>query len=501
MAQDNHTGKFLRYIDSADKHLENSPKTATLYLDSIPKPIDKKIKGHLSCYYQLRALISDRDEERILQYQNHLLTLKYAKLEKNYEAAGIASLKLYYNTSIIKRDSLKANAYLEDAQKYFELDNNLAGLADVSQMYAHKASDNRNYTKSNNILLDNLSNYKNIKDDVYYYMYALFMLTTNYLYLDDLTNAEKYFNEFQALEGTPNLYPYLYKSHQVTLYSRVGSYYVRNGDIEATQRYLSKLDTMKSAMDEVDERKYYNLYIDYYSLINNENTKNNYIDSLRIFEEKQVAKNLEATVKVNEVLLDSELALQGELKGKKVIKTWMIILLIALLIVGGFFIKRIKKSRKLTEELEKNTDEYDYLKTNHDKLKVKVEGMKDYIDVVKKQIKTISVLNNVSEQREKIKELYKDLQLTSSNFFYKSKSHLELINELNIEFFKKINNDHPELDDSEVIICYYLHMGFKNKEIAIFVNRSLRSIENKRFRIGKKLKLKEKNTDLLAYLQ
>ena len=140
------------------------------------------------------------------------------------------------------------------------------------------------------------------------------------------------------------------------------------------------------------------------------------------------------------------------------------------------------------------------MQSSHEKLKVKVRGLEDYIVEVKKEIKSISRLNDVSLQREQIKKLYKDLHLNSSTVLDKSKSHLELVNDLNIEFFNKINEEYPQLDESEIIICYYLQIGFKNKEVAVFLNKSLRAIENKRFRIGKKLKLSESNLSLLEFL-
>ncbi|MCH3885027.1 helix-turn-helix transcriptional regulator [Tenacibaculum aquimarinum] len=166
-----------------------------------------------------------------------------------------------------------------------------------------------------------------------------------------------------------------------------------------------------------------------------------------------------------------------------------------------FILLRYKKIKIKIQDFTQGKKELSYLKTNHDKLKVKVKGLEDYIIDVKKEIKSISIISDTSKQRDQIKELYKDLHLNSSTILDKSKNHLELVNDLNIDFFNTLNEKHPELDDSEVIICYYLHIGFKNKEIAVFLNKSLRSIESKRFRIGKKLQLKENKINLLEYLK
>jgi FixJ family two-component response regulator len=60
---------------------------------------------------------------------------------------------------------------------------------------------------------------------------------------------------------------------------------------------------------------------------------------------------------------------------------------------------------------------------------------------------------------------------------------------------------HPQLNDSEVITAYYLFMGFKNKEIAVFLNISVRAMESRRYRISKKINLGTKQTTLVDYLK
>lgn len=501
MAQNAHDGKYLRLIDSADNHLEEFPKVATLYLDSIPKPLEESIKGHLACYYEIRAFINDKNEERVLQYQNNLLALKHAQLEKNYDAAGLASLDLFYNTSRINKDTISANMYLRDAKKYFELSNNVAGLADVSQMYAYKAVNEDDYKKSNKILLKHLNAYKNIKDDAYYYLYALFILTKNYIYLDDLNEANKYFDILKSLKGNRTLSPStLYKSHVVTIYGCFSDYYFKKKNIDSTLFYFSQSEKMRSAMDETDVKNHYNLYVDYYDYIKDYEAKNNYIDSLRIFEEKELAKIVDATIEVNKVLLDSELELKDERKEKRINQVWIIILLLMLLFGSGFYIFKNKKSRKLIKGFEKSTDEYTYLKTNHEKLKVKVKGMEDYISEVKKEVKSISSVANINDQHNQVKELYKNIHHNSSTLLSKSEDHLDLINELNVNFFNGISVKHPNLNPSELIVCYYLFMGFKSKDIAAFINTSVRAVESKRYRITNKLNLKEKGYKLVDYL-
>ncbi|GAL78048.1 hypothetical protein JCM19274_4547 [Algibacter lectus] len=103
-------------------------------------------------------------------------------------------------------------------------------------------------------------------------------------------------------------------------------------------------------------------------------------------------------------------------------------------------------------------------------------------------------------QRKKIKELLKNLHLDSSLLLDKTENHLELVNEFNIDFFTQIKNEYPQLSDSEVIICYYLFVGFKSKEIAVFLNSSTRAVEGKRYRIAKKMDLQKSDFTLVEYL-
>lgn len=49
--QKNDDENYIRLIDSADYHLTDNPKLAATFLDSIPKPFNTTIVGHISCYY------------------------------------------------------------------------------------------------------------------------------------------------------------------------------------------------------------------------------------------------------------------------------------------------------------------------------------------------------------------------------------------------------------------------------------------------------------------
>jgi len=501
LAQNDEKSNYLKYIDEADHVLDDSPDLATTYLDSIPKPLKNHIDGHLASYYQLRGLISDRKNEQSELYQNFLLALSYAKQEKNYKIAGMTSIELFYNTYVIKKDS-SAFHYLEEAKEYFTHINDANGLAEVTQMKAYVESESKNYAKSNELILAHLDEYKNIKDDQYYYLYALFMLTTNHIDLGNISESHKYFTLLKTLQSDPTISKVLYNFHEVSIFTCLATYHFEQKNIDSTLFYLEKSENLRYAMNNNDIRNHFNLYADYYHHIQDVEKKSAYIDSLKIFENKLLNKNLEASLTIHKELENSVNLLESENQKKRAHRNWIIILIASLLTLSITFLVFYKKYQKKIQDFINKTKKASHLKSNHEKLKAKVVGLEQYIIEVKDEVKTIAALQNPQEIRENVKDLYKNLHLKFSTELANSENHLELINELNVRFFDKLKELHPSLHDSEVIICYYLFIGFKNKEIASLLNTSTRAVESKRFRISKKILDQQKDKiTLITYLQ
>ncbi|MCH3885026.1 hypothetical protein [Tenacibaculum aquimarinum] len=220
----------------------------------------------MALYYQLKGLISDKNNESVKEFQYFLLAQKYAKIEKENDIAGMVSLELFFNTYIIKKDS-SAFKYLEEAKKYYKLNNNINGLAEVNQMYAYVEFSNKNYTKSNKLILENLESYKNIKEDQYYYMYALFMLTSNYTHLENFNLANEYFNKLKALKKDSTISPSLHASHVVTNNICMAEVYLKQQKIDSSLFYLKEAAELRKYMNVSDTEHYFKLYSDYYSQI------------------------------------------------------------------------------------------------------------------------------------------------------------------------------------------------------------------------------------------
>lgn len=67
----------------------------------------------------------------------------------------------------------------------------------------------------------------------------------------------------------------------------------------------------------------------------------------------------------------------------------------------------------------------------------------------------------------------------------------ESFNRVHDDFFKRLMHDFPELTPGDLRLAAYLKMNLSSKEIAPLLNISVRGVENKRYRLRKKLGLSE----------
>ena len=65
----------------------------------------------------------------------------------------------------------------------------------------------------------------------------------------------------------------------------------------------------------------------------------------------------------------------------------------------------------------------------------------------------------------------------------------EAFNNADKDFLKKVKFTHPTLTNNDLRLCAYLRLNLSSKEIAPLLNISLSSVEIKRYRLRKKMKL------------
>ncbi|WP_166668348.1 helix-turn-helix transcriptional regulator [Chryseobacterium daecheongense] len=68
-------------------------------------------------------------------------------------------------------------------------------------------------------------------------------------------------------------------------------------------------------------------------------------------------------------------------------------------------------------------------------------------------------------------------------------SFLTRFNEVYPEFSKKLSLKYPDLTSNDIKFCALLKLNFSNKEIAQYGHLSIRTVESKKYRLRKKLKL------------
>lgn len=210
-------------------------------------------------------------------------------------------------------------------------------------------------------------------------------------------------------------------------------------------------------------------------------------------------KNIQGTFEIHKSLIESDKkikTLKSDSNNSKIIALILIFVIIVLFVFYYFNRKKIKSDFNV---LKDDLTVVSFIDSNHEKLKIKTKNLEEYVLELRKVLKSITQESDKVEQQNKIDKLYKDLHLRTVNSEGVGGSHSELVNKLNAKFFIEFQSLHPELNDSEIVICYYISVGFKNKEIATFLNSSIRSLESKRFRISKKINLAQ-NENLADYL-
>lgn len=188
---------------------------------------------------------------------------------------------------------------------------------------------------------------------------------------------------------------------------------------------------------------------------------------------------------------------------------WAAMLYILLFLFAAWMIERwnlhrLEKQRKTLEEEKERQIKEERIKTMNERLQS---------DVINKSKELANSTMNLIQKNEtllKIKEELQALRTTPdanlSGRQYQKITHLidthissdhdwqvfEMnFNQVHEQFFKKLKIDFPELTPGDLKLAAYLKMNLSSKEIAPLLNISIRSVENKRYRLRRKLNLDE----------
>ncbi|GAA3508409.1 triple tyrosine motif-containing protein [Aquimarina addita] len=185
-----------------------------------------------------------------------------------------------------------------------------------------------------------------------------------------------------------------------------------------------------------------------------------------------------------------------------------IIIYIILLIIAITFTHRAYKryytrqKQKLVEdnkkqlELKELESEREIMRLNNEKLLQDIESKnRELASSTMSIIKKNEILNTIKKEIEKSTQEKGGLKnverIIDKNLNNKDdwKHFEEAFNSVDKDFLKKIKTKHTDLTPHDLRFCTYLRLNLSSKEIAPLLNISVRSVEIKRYRLRKKLKL------------
>lgn len=490
---------YEKYVDSAVIYCNENPKLAKFFLKKIPKPLEKSIPGNLAKYYQVNAISSNNMNDRSMGFYNYFLALKYAEKEKKYDIAGMVSVELYSNIYWDSKDTASAKKYLALAKEYYIKDHNQVKLLEVSQLYAYEKYVNNDYTSCRNIILKDLSKYRFYgKKDSYSLLFGLALLISSELQIDKYTDAYKHYYEFKKLKGAPGVEDSVFETFYVGLQTHFAQMHCKNNQLDSTVFYLNKVERNNKDINFSTLQRYFTINIELYKKLGSVEKSKLYVDSLTILQNSQIKKNLQANYLINKALIEYEDQNKAESE-RKILYVFLIVFIIVLLIalISHYFRKqkRAFKEKNAFSQQNKSLEQ-----TNH-QLSVKINEMEFYVKNLKTDLKKISEIQEKDQQDIYIQDFYRKLHVDASQIFNNPLQQLALINQLNSEFAPKLKSHFSSLDNLDIIICHYVYSGLINKEIAVFLNTTIRSVESKRYRISKKMGLVERNLKLSDFLK
>jgi DNA-binding CsgD family transcriptional regulator/F0F1-type ATP synthase membrane subunit b/b' len=175
-----------------------------------------------------------------------------------------------------------------------------------------------------------------------------------------------------------------------------------------------------------------------------------------------------------------------------------------------FYISR-RRWKKLGKELEKNQQkiledrekaEKEVIKLSNEKLQNEIEHKSAQLAsgtmaMMRKNNLLSSIKDELQTQKEKLgdqlpdKSYNKLIKLIEDGIEDEHEWEIfeQLYNEAHGNFFKRLKEEYPQLTPSDLRLCAYLRMNLSSKEIAPLLNISVRGVEERRYRLRKRLDL------------
>lgn len=474
----------------------NNTQEAYYLLDSIDTLNDKKNINYI-IYYKLKGLVDENDNNYIKAYQSYNKGLEYAISKNKLIYAG--DFNLYLGDLLYGVNAFdKAAIYYKKAEEIFIQKKDTTSLLDLHQGEAYNHFYQEEYHKSLSKLLGDYADFEKCENPMLI-LNANFMIHSNYLKLDDKKNADIYFNNYKKFKHHFDKYDdsfYPENSYQYNLeliHISLINYFTQKKEIDSAQYYINKLDHKNMTYDILISADYYELLTNFYKLKDNKKLYYTYKDSLYNAMEIMSKNNIIENVNLNEKITAFKQLLAKEDKKSN----WIYLITATLLffiIIAFYYLKKTKQISKQKEIKEKKIITLSNQVTNQNKINLKIKESEHFINEVKTELKSITRMNNSGDRKMKTQDLFiKIHHKSNSEEFEGSYDQLYLFSP---SFFNEMKNKFPKLNESELIVCFYININIKNSEIASMLKKSIRSIESTRYRIRKKMEIINKDTTI-----
>lgn len=262
-----------------------------------------------------------------------------------------------------------------------------------------------------------------------------------------------------------------------------------NNELRATL-YLFYAEIYEGQANPTLALKNYKLYQQYQKIVDDSKNSSN-IENIEVINQ---LKNNEIQNKLKEQKIQ---ILKTE-KALAVTKNYLLIFLI--LIICFFIFLGIKKQKskisKLYNRVTQSQDKLKYTENKTEKIILNIHQNNDFIKHFATRLKEIQCDINDDKIKKNLNSLIFELQNNKTS----NLKNDELYNDISSAFLYNLDRLYPTLTEEERKICSLIFLNYKNKEIATSLNLSLRSVENCRYRIRKKLNI-ETATSLYQFFQ
>lgn len=183
-----------------------------------------------------------------------------------------------------------------------------------------------------------------------------------------------------------------------------------------------------------------------------------------------------------------------------------------LLAVAAIFLllRKMKRVKRRESELRIRLDNFDKfhadtLRTSYDEIDSKNRKL---VTLTMQMAQINDTLNNIIRQisdaettdTDKLKTIASEIKTLNyqENMWNTFRVYFE---DSHKTFFDNLFRRHPDLSNGEIKMCAYTLMNMTSKEIAQLTNRSVRTVENIKYRLTKKLGISSEDVSLYTYLQ